>query len=195
MRFEEAAKLAKLLASKKNIRVQMDGAGRAWTEFRGDEYLIGLPVPADGRFDKYIHGYLDHETGHVKWTDFELMKYLNFDAMELLNIYEDEYVERKMGELYPGAKDNLRELALKIFKCKVPDYLLNALKDGTIDSGRRMALAKYTLLYVRRARLVPEFADHANAMRKYCGMSLVMAGSLTMRIICWTRSVILPLIV
>lgn len=167
MRIEEAAKLAKLLSSKKNICVEMDANGRAWTDLRGDKYVIGLPVPADGRMDKYIHGYLDHETGHVKWTDFEEVKSLSWQVKETLNIYEDEYVERKMGELYPGAKDNLRELALKVFDCKVPPFLKDALQNNEVlDIDSMHILANYTLLYTRRARLVPEFASHAQNMRK-----------------------------
>ena len=66
-----------------------------------------------------LHGYLDHETGHIaeerehrdagRETPLELTKSLrNITKRMLLNVYEDIRMELKRGRIYPGVAANLK---------------------------------------------------------------------------------------
>jgi len=84
-------------------------------EIRGDQAMtdgrrIVLPVlPEDDRAAILARGYLDHEAGHVKHTDFSVQRGAGMEAV-LTNILEDIRVEQAMGRRYPGCRENLEAL-------------------------------------------------------------------------------------
>ncbi|MBD5585276.1 MAG: VWA domain-containing protein [Clostridia bacterium] len=167
MKVSEITMLTKALSEKKNVRAMLSFDGRAYAGFKSGKYTIHIPVPDDNSHSQLVHGYIDHETGHVKWTDFDKLQELYRDEHTLANIYEDEMVERKMGEIFPGCRENLEALAKSVFDCKMPVYIKDTVKK--YKRNPRMDIIEivdYALLYIRRARLVKEFQSHANAMRK-----------------------------
>ena len=100
----------------------------ASTSYGDGRYIIRLPY--GGRFmadiDMYLRGFLDHECGHIRFTDFDraanfCMNYKEFPSVpydmvtRLYNIFEDIRIERLMSEMYPGCRTNLRRLNVALF--------------------------------------------------------------------------------
>jgi cobaltochelatase CobT len=72
--------------------------------------LPSLPEPMDNALERMVLGYLDHEMGHVAFSDFEVLK--EFSAKHrgyesLLNVVEDALVERLTMDRWPGVRANL----------------------------------------------------------------------------------------
>lgn len=168
MKVREIAMLAKALSEKKNVQAMLSHDGRAYADFIRGTYTIHIPVPDDNDYSQLVHGYIDHETAHVKWSDFDELRDLYTTEHAFANIYEDEMVERKIGSIYPGCKENLETLAKSVFDCKLPSGIKGSIKSYKQKPavGYLMDIVEYALLYIRRARLVKEFENHANATRK-----------------------------
>lgn len=91
-------------------------------EFQGDQaYTDGktivLPsLPSGMEFSNEevlaIRGYLDHEAGHIRHTDFALLKPFvdahGKEAHQIMNCLEDIRLEAAVMHEYPGAEKNLR---------------------------------------------------------------------------------------
>jgi len=72
--------------------------------------LPSLPEPMEDDLERMIVGYLDHEMGHVAFSDFEVLKKFSEQhpgAEGLLNVVEDALVERKGMQRWPGVRANL----------------------------------------------------------------------------------------
>ncbi|MBD5584822.1 MAG: hypothetical protein HDQ88_07050 [Clostridia bacterium] len=112
-------------------------------------HVITLPYVAADDADVYYRGYLDHEVGHVRFTEFgysapEIEEYGDF-GHGVFNIFEDVHIEKKMGDVFPGARLNLQRLARKLFTL---DHVKQFI-DGKNILDMCMGLA----LYVRRRTL------------------------------------------
>ena len=99
--------IAKMLGDKNKIKVRISG-NSAYTD--GD--IINIPVlPDDADALILARGYIDHESGHVRMSDFEETKGREPVVMAIANALEDVRVEKAMGEIFPGCKRNLGDLA------------------------------------------------------------------------------------
>jgi len=98
--------LAKALSEDYGVSLEIQGS-QAMTDGR----RIVLPVlPEDDRRAAILaRGYLDHEAGHVKHTDFSVQRGTGMEAV-LANILEDIRVEQAMARRYPGCRENLEVL-------------------------------------------------------------------------------------
>lgn len=149
MNIYELTMLARSLSSN-DVNVVVTG-DRAFMYRDSGRYIITLPVPTEqAGGDVLYRGYLDHELGHVKFTDMDLFEKRGKLDLELrsrfLNILEDAYVERRMGMQYPGAANNLRQLARELFS---PVHVKNVLR----YSKDWRTLAQLFVLYNRRSQL------------------------------------------
>jgi cobalamin biosynthesis protein CobT len=105
-------RLGRIVASQHNIDIVFGGNG-AYT----DGKTIHLPSTGDltPELQKDMHGFLDHEVGHCRHTDFDEFKKSikgkggRFNK-ELLNATEDIRIERLMIDDYPGCRLNLDPL-------------------------------------------------------------------------------------
>lgn len=98
--------IAKMLGDKMKVNVRI-GGNRAYT----DGEVITIPSLPDGPDALLLaRGYIDHEAAHVRFTDFD-MKHSSPLEATLANIFEDVRIELKMGEVFPGCKRNLTDLA------------------------------------------------------------------------------------
>lgn len=74
-----------------------------------------LPVTADEDTVKMVVGDIDHESGHILFTDFDLMNKAGRTLPPLQfgvwNALEDTFEERMMGEKYLGCQETLAESA------------------------------------------------------------------------------------
>lgn len=99
--------VAMAMGDKMGVQVIMRGS-QAMT----DGKTIYLPALPEGDDALWIlaRGYIDHEAGHVRHTDFSVMEGKPIHRT-LTNILEDIRIEQEMGRAYPGCAVNLRNLA------------------------------------------------------------------------------------
>ncbi len=146
--------LADALGRKRGVRVHI-GGDRAFTDGK-NIYIPSLPLDAGKTVLNLARGYTDHESAHLRLTDFEVLKRANLSPIEkhLWNIIEDYAVERDLSALYPGCRQNFLWLIRHIFleetdSCKeeerspaecVFDWLLitlRSLAEPELDAERR----------------------------------------------------------
>src|SRR5919197_3140364 len=103
--------VASALGRKYGISVEIGGS-EALTD---GEKIILPSLPADHPMAALLaYGYLDHEAGHVRLTDFADVQADLSAASDLKhalwNIFEDIRIEKAMGQIYPGCRINLERL-------------------------------------------------------------------------------------
>ncbi len=109
---------AKAIGKKYNLDITIGGTA-AYTNGK----RINIPAVTGAHANRLARGYLDHEAGHVRLTDFNFQVEQNFRG-QLLNIIEDVWTEKVMGDEYPGCLINLRDLTALLEEemgCFTPD--------------------------------------------------------------------------
>lgn len=154
----------------------------AWCRKDKDGYVLQVPFSprmTDEQW-RYLRGYIDHECGHVKFTDFQtymdlqksvvddclrnykpgasvtLKDFLHNYASMVINILEDVRIERLMGIDFPGSRTNLNTLSEYLFKdcCSVSTMM-----------GDGMAGRLYSLLFMRvRSLINPALEESAQLL-------------------------------
>ena len=79
---------------------------------------------------RVTRGFVDHEAGHVRHTNFNVVKRANAEFRKtnnklmpiLVNALEDVRLERRVMEEYPGAKKNFTSMATAINKIYLDQY-------------------------------------------------------------------------
>ena len=101
-------RLARTLTEQYGVNVECRG-DNGWTD--GKRIVLpSLPQPMDPALERMVVGYLDHEMGHVAFSDFSMVgefaaKYPGREG--LLNVVEDARIERCLMERWPGVRANL----------------------------------------------------------------------------------------
>lgn len=153
----------------------------AWCRKDKDGYVLQVPFSphmTDEQW-RYLRGFIDHECGHVKFTDFEtyanmyrsvvddclqykpkasvtLKDFLHNYASMVINILEDVRIERLMGIDFPGSRTNLNTLSEYLFKdcCSV-----------SMMMGNGMTGRLYSLLFMRvRSLINPALEESAQLL-------------------------------
>lgn len=154
---------------------------QAWCRKDKDGYVLQVPFSprmTDEQW-RYLRGYIDHECGHVKFTDFEtyanmyrsvvadclqykpgasvtLKDFLHDYASMVINILEDVRIERLMGIDFPGSRTNLNTLSEYLFK----DCCSMSMMMGNGMTGRL-----YSLLFMRvRSLINPALEESAQLL-------------------------------
>lgn len=129
---------ARAITSRYNVNVALGDAATASVANHKGEMFITIPQAMAYKADKMplIRGYLDHECGHVLYTDMSTTSSARWDAFvgelkqmnilhphmspslafKLHNIFEDFRVEGLMGKMYPGCFLNLKQLNAELFQ-------------------------------------------------------------------------------
>lgn len=116
----EIGRTSSVFGRKHDVRVVFAGDGAAT-----DGSTIILPSMAQGadvseEQASVMRGYVDHEAGHVRHTDFEALRAWKPTASKLAgaiqNALEDIWLERRVRSEYPGAERNLRATATAVNK-------------------------------------------------------------------------------
>lgn len=154
---------------------------QAWCRKDKDGYVLQVPFSPYMTEEqwRYLRGYIDHECGHVKFTDFQtymdlqksvvddclrykpgasvmLKAFLYNYAYMVINILEDVRIERLMGIDFPGSRTNLNTLSEYLFKdcCSVSTVM-----------GDGMAGRLYSLLFMRvRSLINPALEESAQLL-------------------------------
>ena len=125
------AAVARALSRRDGVTVRIEGE-RAFT----DGKTITVPDLGNELDDEratLLYGYLYHETGHCRYSDFDVCRDPSQtpELRGLLNLLEDVAVEARMGREYPGCLEILTALNERVLE-KRPDpfssLLLNGLK-------------------------------------------------------------------
>lgn len=132
-------------------------------EYGVGRYTIQLPM-IGGLSDKdatILRGYLDHEVGHVKFTDFESLvpAYEEWKAENIserrnslhvwkqcFNIVEDVRIERLMMKRYPGSVYNLRVLNRRFITAAT---FSKALRDMSDSLRRTSHCSRYSAVFMQ----------------------------------------------
>ena len=98
--------LASILGRKYGVEVRI-GGDSAYTNGNIIQ-LPGLPLECDATLIGLLRGYIDHESAHIRHTDFTVLKRANLSDLEkhIWNILEDWRVENALARLYPGCRQN-----------------------------------------------------------------------------------------
>ncbi|EMO3747151.1 porphyrin biosynthesis protein [Klebsiella pneumoniae] len=110
--FRDSVKRVVGLLSGKNIPVAECG-DTAYVRYnkKGEPVMVNIPsIPDDASpaLMNAIRGFLDHEVGHLLFTDEKVVKKMrNTKAFGLWNALEDIYIERRMSEVFTGSRRNL----------------------------------------------------------------------------------------
>ena len=113
--------VASVLGRKYGVKVEIGG-----TDAYTDGTVIRLPsLPGDvpDTLLAMARGYLDHEAGHVRDTDFQVLQAASLTAIEkhVWNTLEDYRVEHKLASIFPGCRQNFDWLIAHIFGTEVQD--------------------------------------------------------------------------
>ena len=116
----ELAKTSSVFGRKKNIEVIFEGDG-AKTD-GSKVYLPAINMQADVSDEQaaIMRGYVDHEAGHVRHTDFQVLRD-NREKMKgnkllhsCANALEDVWLEQRVREEYEGSETNLRAVSTAV---------------------------------------------------------------------------------
>lgn len=180
--------LCRMLSAQYRIKIQ-PGAfsvadkfdAPAWCRKDEDGYVLQVPFSpymTDEQW-RYLRGYIDHECGHVKFTDFQtytdlqksvvadclcykprasayLKDFLHKYADMVVNILEDVRIERLMGIDFPGSRTNLNKLS---------EYLFKDCYSVSTMMGDGMTGKLYSLLFMRvRSLINPALEESAQLL-------------------------------
>lgn len=114
---ESIGKIVNLL-TRKSIKVTMRGvqAYVSYNKLTGAIQGVNLPYLPDNASDEFVaavQGFLDHEVGHVLFTDANVVRKAAAAGprvKNLANVLEDVYIENKITEAFRGSVNNLESV-------------------------------------------------------------------------------------
>ena len=183
MEIQSLAMLANMLANKFNITVKATGdlALCKYNPVTKQNEIIVPAFVADSDSNRvYARGYIDHEIGHARFTDWDVLEQhftkgtvKDMVLEKLTNIFEDVLVERRMGECYPGCAINLAVAQHQLFvEDKKLENSAPAVEAHDSLSGNAMwSIMRYIMYHARK---VTEYMD----VSKY-DMDAIIPGAST----------------
>lgn len=99
--------LASVLGNKYGVQITI-GGNKAYTD-GNTIHIPSLPLECNSETISLARGYCDHESAHIRHTDFTAIRDANMDAVtfNLFNSIEDWRVERCISDIFPGCRQNL----------------------------------------------------------------------------------------
>lgn len=107
--------LASVLGRKYGVQVRIGGRD-AYTDGNVIQ-LPSLPLDSDETLLGLVRGCIDHESAHIRDTDFDALRAANLSPLEkyIWNMIEDHRVENVLADIYPGCRDNFQWLIKHFF--------------------------------------------------------------------------------
>lgn len=170
--------LASVLGDKYGVKIEI-GGNSAYTDGK-TIHIPKLPIDSDPETMILVRGYTDHESAHVRHTDFEALSNAGMDAItkNLFNSIEDWRVENKLGDIFPGCRSNFRKLIIRLFAnagagdenpaLLIPNYVLMRVRSWDapeLDSDCRRLSARLEANY---PGLVQELDQILNRVSSFC---------------------------
>ncbi|SFJ50029.1 Sigma-70, region 4 [Sphingomonas sp. NFR04] len=160
---DSLAKTVRLL-TRDGIAVQFRGH-QPYVATKGNKALkLVLPELNDNASDELlaaIHGYLDHEVGHIFYTPFARATKAGrtAKAAALINIVEDIRLEKLLPRDLPGTKENLERMYEQFIPTMIHPAIEKALASG--DAGQ--ALGGVMVAAMRALAGQKAFQEHMDA--------------------------------
>ncbi|MCQ4861484.1 hypothetical protein NE637_10025 [Desulfovibrio desulfuricans] len=106
-------------------------------------HLPSLPIDCEPELLALARSFVDHESGHIRHTDFSVLKAENLDPVtfNLFNCLEDWRVEKMLSGIFPGCRRNLNWLIRRFF--------VEQAQPRAGDDSPALAVLDYVLLTVR----------------------------------------------
>lgn len=170
---DSIGKIVRLL-SEKDITVTLAG-NSAHVEYHPITHLptkMNLPMIDDQTSEEMliaIHGFVDHEVGHVLFSDPQKIQKASKERVQSLhNIIEDTFIESRMQNKFKGSKSNL-ELMHTIFTKEHIDTELNKLGDDSETSMYWGALVACAFrAWAGQQHFVEYMSDKWELIEPYC---------------------------
>lgn len=107
--------LASVLARRYGVTVLVGGS-QASTDGK-TIHLPSLPIDCDDEWLALVRGYVDHESAHIRHTDFSAFRNAQLDTVtgNIFNALEDWRVEKCLSAIFPGCRRNLDWLIRRFF--------------------------------------------------------------------------------
>ena len=133
--------LASILGDRYGVQVRIGGK-EACTNGKVI-HLPSLPMDCEPELLALARSFVDHESGHIRHTDFSVLKAENLDPVtfNLFNCLEDWRVEKKLSGIFPGCRKNLNWLIRRFF--------VEQAQPRAGDDSPALAVLDYVLLTVR----------------------------------------------
>ena len=133
--------LASVLGDRYGVQVQIGGY-EACTNGKIIR-IPALPVDCGKTALALAKGYIDHESAHIRHSDFGVIRQPGLDATTryLCNAIEDWRVERRISAIYPGCRQNLDWLIRRFF--------VEEVDTGAGEKSPALAVLNYIVLTVR----------------------------------------------
>lgn len=134
--------LASVLGNTYGVHVRIGGSD-ACTDGNMIQ-LPSLPVDCGKELLLLVRGFIDHESAHIRYTDFKAFKEAALDAVtkNLFNAIEDWRVENRLAAVFPGCRHNFHELIRRFF-------VEDATKERAGERSLALSVLNYVLLTVR----------------------------------------------
>ncbi|MCB5286130.1 MAG: VWA domain-containing protein [Candidatus Cloacimonetes bacterium] len=115
--------VASVLGRKYGVKVEMGGAD-AYTDGK-TIHLPAMPSEVPDTLLAMVRGFLDHEAGHVRETDFNALQEARLSPIEMhvWNTLEDWRVEHRLASIFPGCRQNFDWLIGYLFGSEGRDEL------------------------------------------------------------------------
>lgn len=170
------AMVAAALSEEYGVQVTCQGT-QAYTvidPWGKDKPVINIPAvdSTDKDYLTMLRGYIDHEVGHVRFSRYQKGAEKKPAALQTMrNIFEDVFVDRTMGECFPGSERNLNDLVQTMFVDKrqpvitEKDVMEAAIKGDSKEAANNIwnSVFQYSLYKARSekhkniADLLPEY--------------------------------------
>lgn len=133
--------VASILGDRYEVQVRI-GGNEACTNGKVI-HLPSLPMDCEPELLALARSFVDHESGHIRHTDFSVLKAANLDPVtfNLFNCLEDWRVEKKLSGIFPGCRRNLNWLIRRFF--------VEQAQPRAGDDSPALAVLDYVLLTVR----------------------------------------------
>lgn len=110
-------RMSQIMGRRDRVSVSFGGTMASAALLQNDRYHINLPAfPAGTVMSEHdyrvYNGYIDHESAHLRWTDFKAMKVPRKKVLlkHMINLIEDIRIENKQIDEYPGSRKFLDAL-------------------------------------------------------------------------------------
>lgn len=177
--------LASILGRKYGVQVRI-GGDKAFTNGNIIQ-LPSLPLDCDETLLGLIRGYVDHESAHIRDTDFNVLKKANLIPLEkfIWNTIEDWRVENVLAAVYPGCRENFQWLIKHLFLPKVPplepagqilEWLLITVRSWDVQELSEKRDSLRASVEMHYPGLTQEIEPYLRLVRKNCSSTVGAFG-------------------
>ena len=155
--------VASMLGNRLGVNMNIGNTQNACTDGK-TIYLPPLPAEADEKLYYLVSSFIDHESAHIRFTDFQVLDNANMSPLEkhIWNSIEDWRIEHELVKRYPGCREHLDWLIQHVVQGE------NHGKAG--DNPPAFSILNYILLTLRSwdvPELKTECAEEAFVIEKH----------------------------